>query len=284
MGLRFRSLCVICAVAVVFSCGGGNDSQPVDGPDEVSHTDVDAASALVPDARSDAAPDATRRTGADVEVTAEADAQPDLESPFGCGAGNPMLELPVRVHLLASNLPSFNATISEEGFQAVLDAANTWWQQACIRFVVESFIVDPLTEEQEQAFQAALDAGPEPSDMLALMGNAMPKGNMLSPGWNVMVFRVFEGAPASGVYIAKIQSVLWAEELPPGAPRVDNPPVILAHEFGHSLGLKHYEGPEPENNLMNGDVMKTKETASELTDEQIETARTQALSGSPYLP
>jgi hypothetical protein len=184
--------------------------------------------------------------------------------------------VPVRVHLLRSTIESLDASLDEAAFRAVLEQASAEWVQACIRFSVERIVEDPLTAQQEQTFRSRVSSGFQ--DSRTLMRDAMPVGNLLEKGWNVMVFRNFT-APASGVYLGEIQSLLWSEKLPPMAPPGDNPPLILAHEFGHSFGLRHYEGAEPHLNLMNAEVMQTRQTARGLTADQVQDARAQVATG-----
>jgi hypothetical protein len=200
-----------------------------------------------------------------------------------CPTGAEWLDVPFRLHLVRSAIESLDATLDQAAFEAVLAQASTDWEQACIRFVLESVVEDPLTAEQEQAFLDKVATNPPPEERYALMRDAMPQGNLLDPGWNVMVFPTF-AAPASGVYVHELGSVLWAERLPPGAPPGDNFPIILAHEFGHSLSLPHYEGADAPTNLMNADVLQTRDTAHSLTSEQVELARMQAQSGDAFAP
>jgi hypothetical protein len=199
-----------------------------------------------------------------------------------CADAMAWLTVPVRVHLLQSSIASFDATLDEAGFRAALDEASADWTQACVRFEVESVVDDPLTPEQEQLFEDRLAANFP--DKRALLRDAMPTTNLLDPGWNVMVFPQFVGAPASGIYMGEIQSLLWAERLPPGAPPGENPPRILAHEFGHAFGLTHDASADASSNLMTAEVIQNVDTASALTDEQIETARAQVESGDSAPP
>lgn len=195
------------------------------------------------------------------------------------------VSIPVRFHLLRSDIEGLNATLSETDLLQLVDEAQSILNQACIHIGVESIVEDPISTAQEDAYRAAWSnpADVAPEALKPIMIAAMPKDNLLSPGWNVMVFKHFNKY-ASGVYLSEIPSVLFAEQIPPMGGGTPNPPVILAHELGHALGLLHYEGPGLESNLMCESVYQNRDTANQLTPPQIETAHAQASTGQTYLP
>ena len=197
-----------------------------------------------------------------------------------CVGGLTWLTVPIRFHLLSSEIETLNASFTEVDVHRTVAEAAEFWEQACIRFEVESVITSPITREQEQQYREQIAANPMSREFRLIVRDVMPTENHLSPGWNVMIFKRFP-APASGIYLTEIKSVLWSEELPPNAPITDNPSIILSHEFGHSFGLPHFEGEARNNNLMNAEIMQTRSTAHRLTEAQIMSARHQVERGDP---
>ena len=205
----------------------------------------------------------------------------DVGLPDDCVAGLPWLEVPIRFHLLRSEVSNLNATFSEGQISSLVADAQQLWNQACIRLVIETVIENPLTVMQELDYNRRKDEV-DAAEFRQLMLNAMPRSNLLRPGWNVMIFRAFERF-SSGVYFSEIPSVLFAERLPAAAGNAPNPPIILAHEIGHALSLRHYDGVDAEQNLMNVDIMQNQMVGIYLTPEQIEQARVSAQSGDTFL-
>ena len=193
----------------------------------------------------------------------------------------PWVEVPIRFHLLRSEILNLTATFSESQVATLVADAQQLWDQACIRLVIESVIENPLTAMQEMDYNRRKDEV-EAAGFSQLMKNVMPRSNLLRPGWNVMVFRAFERF-SSGVYFSDIPSVLVAERLPDAAGSRLNPPIILAHEIGHALSLRHYDGVDVDQNLMNVDIMQNQMTGIQLTPSQIEQARASAQSGDTFL-
>ena len=61
-----------------------------------------------------------------------------------------------------------------------------------------------------------------------------------------------------------------------------NSAMTLAHELGHSLSLPHYSGPGVEINMMHAGGGGVVEESIELTFDQIDMARAQAVTGDAY--
>lgn len=89
--------------------------------------------------------------------------------------------------------------------------------------------------------------------------------------WRVYIMRQFPIA-GSSVYLVEKSTVLYGELNKEG----DRYPVILAHELGHSLGLRHVPMA---GNLMYAGPGKTPSTDLKLTPMQIRQARQQAAAG-----
>jgi hypothetical protein len=89
------------------------------------------------------------------------------------------------------------------------------------------------------------------------------------PGrWQIAILRQFP-IPASGTYIPDKNTVLYGELNKNG----EHFPIVLAHELGHSLGLKHEKSEE---NLMYGGRSKDPEQTQFLNTQQIEQAKSHA--------
>jgi hypothetical protein len=93
--------------------------------------------------------------------------------------------------------------------------------------------------------------------------------------WRVYLMRQFPIA-GSAVYIVEKSAVLYGELNKEG----NRYPVILAHELGHSLGLRHVTIP---GNLMYAGPGKTPSTELQLFPMQIRQARQQAAAGPLFM-
>lgn len=205
-----------------------------------------------------------------------------------------LLVLPVRVHMLTSGTaPELNSTLTEDEIRRVFVEVNAVWQQAGIRWDVESVLREPA--QNEEAFPAARETGRSGRGRFrSILLQVCPDDQWLRGAWNVCVIREFP-VPAGGVFFPERRQVLWSELNPRGQMH----PTILAHELGHSLCLRHDSGSP--NNLMRGGpaqgqrraagggaargaaspTPRDPSTATELTAAQIATARAQAATGSP---
>ena len=192
----------------------------------------------------------------------------DTNDDLSCTVQWDWLTLPVRVALLSSAQDNLTTTVTAEEVAAFLEHTNGIWAQACIRFEMESISTVVATAEGEEAYLAAL-ADPVPGAMLGAMQVVMPQEDLLEIGWNIVVIKSF-GISANGVYSEETDTVFFAQGKIPTKP---THPTILAHELGHSLGLPHYNGANVEFNLMHSGGSGDPETSTELTEDQMDTAR-----------
>ncbi len=212
------------------------------------------------------------RTSIAIAVVAFAIAAPPASSARQSGAQQ--LVLPVRVHMLTSGaIPELNSTLSEDEVRHVFVEVNAVWQQAGIRWEVESVLREAA--KNEGAFPAARETGQSGRGRFrSILLQVCPENQWLEGAWNVCVIREFP-VPAGGVFFPERRQVLWSEL----NPREEMHPAILAHELGHSLCLPH--DPESPNNLMRGGPARGQARGVELTPTQIAVARRQAATGSP---
>jgi hypothetical protein len=107
----------------------------------------------------------------------------------------------------------------------------------------------------------------------------VPRGRLLSPGWNVYLIRDF-GPIAGGMFSPELQGAVLAErgfgyELPADG----RGGGTLAHELGHSLTLGHAPCDETRNVM--AIACSRPGVLSSLNAAQISAARRQAAAGRP---
>lgn len=190
-----------------------------------------------------------------------------------------VIQVPTRVHLLASSSPSLNATWTADEARARLRAAADFWASHCLLLVEERIVTTRAEAAGEGAFASATASAPvDRMRLRKALSDSVPRGELLTPGWNVFVIRDFN-APSVGVYVPDlgVQSIFIAQQRVDGVPL---PPLVLAHEFGHSFALEHYVGPDREQNLMRDDPDALTGPAT-LTPAQVDAAKAQADSGGP---
>lgn len=194
---------------------------------------------------------------ASTTVQAQSSTDPDLEQ----------IVLPIRVHILRSaESRHLNCMCTEAQITTWFDAANTIWSSAAIRWDLESFVYEEANNPAEFDRIVELGRDADPGDRRSVVHSTYPLDQTLAPGWNI--FFINRMAFGGGVYNPQTKSVLIGENSPGGVLN----PSILAHELGHSLGLRH---SQERYNLMAGRQQGIEPRDKiQLTTEQVARART----------
>ncbi len=194
-----------------------------------------------------------------------------------------VLTIPVRVLLLSSeNVPELGSVMATEAeIREMFIGANEVWNQAAIKWTIESVVYAPIAYEQRflrvtggeraSGFTNGLN-----SDIVRAIEDACPKELRLEDGWSVCFFRRLPWQGAA-FYSSRIGSVLFGGRFPRLRSRV------LAHELGHSLGLAHTT-PCTQGLMRNDNGARCVSralTATHLELDQIARARAQALKQEP---
>ncbi len=199
-------------------------------------------------------------------------------------ADDEVFVLPVRVHMLTSTTASdLNSTLSDDELGDVLNEVNLVWEQAGIRWEIES-VVREAAVHAEKYLVASQAERPGPTTIRPVMLEICPEDHWLDGGWNICVIRRFP-FPTGGVFLRERREVVWPE-----LTRGRVYPNMLAHELGHSLCLRHssetpdnlmQKKPPPRTDGRPGPPDGYPTTAIRLSSAQIATARKQAARGVP---
>lgn len=203
----------------------------------------------------------------------------------GCGAGDggmgpdtpgdvTTLTLPIRVHVVTSQLPSLDARLTDSEIGALMARVNEIWSSGGISWETESIIREPAVGEG--LFEMALQGSTSPTTSLSLVASVLPRGSRFNGGWDGFIVEDLASAVgAPGVYFPSIPAVVTSVVDPAG---LSDPGRILAHELGHSLGLPHVPCTAAGNLMAPGCPSQNR---TSLTPDQISRARSQAANGSP---
>lgn len=182
------------------------------------------------------------------------------------------LRMPVRVHILSSRLPPFDATFDDAQVAGLFERVNGIWSQADIVWEIESVLREPILNEE--AIEEVLE-GPFLISFNQLV-SLLPKERLTDGRWDLFLAHDLRDAGAApGVFLWTVPAVLTSEV---GVSGVEDAGRILAHELGHTLTLVHVPCTA-EGNLMAPGCESF--TPTSLSPAQIEQARRQAETGSP---
>ena len=173
------------------------------------------------------------------------------------------LLLPLRVHLLhATNAPAVHTTLQPTDVERILRKVNLVWSAAGVHFYPESVVAEDAT--RALVYESSWKAGLNRHTLLALR----PPESLTQ---NVFHVYYLKEMTANGVHFEEanfVKDTASLREVPGG---IDEPlPRVTSHELGHALSLVHRQH---ETNLM-----ASRTTGTALNAEEIQQARTNALS------
>jgi hypothetical protein len=182
------------------------------------------------------------------------------------------ISLPVRVHLVQSQIPPLQATFDERQVREMFARINKVWAAAGIDWSLKEITMQPIASE-EVIISAMRGTERVTSDFFL---ESIMNSKQSPREWNVFIVHDLTsvmGAP--GIYVSSQQGLVVSELDPAG---LNDPGRIAAHELGHSLTLVHVKC-HSEGNLMSPGCRSADRTRLETA--QIEDARKQAQLGEP---
>lgn len=176
----------------------------------------------------------------------------------------PTVEMPVNVYLLKfSNPKDLSARYTKKDVKELFEEVNDIWSKLGFIWTVDSV---ETVQVGENSFSVPPDGFSSPREFRDAIADVIP--NEKTGRWRVYIVNQFP-IKGSSVYIVEKGAVVYGELNKSG----ERYPVILAHELGHSLGLRHEKSPD---NLMYGGPEKNPERTMQLSDQQIKRAKGQA--------
>lgn len=173
--------------------------------------------------------------------------------------------MPVAVYLLEfSSMQQLSAQYAQEDVMELFDDVNALWSRYGLTWDVESVQTMYVTRAR---FSEPVEGFSSPREFRNAVADIIPAPSTAQK-WRVYLVNQFP-VNGSAVYIIEKGAVLYGELNKKG----ERHPVILAHELGHSLGLRHVSNPE---NLMYAGPQKDTAKTRQLGPQQIIRAKRQA--------
>lgn len=197
--------------------------------------------------------------------------------------------LPVRVHMVEfTTLKDFKNDLTDEEVIQLFAGANKIWAQADIEWKIESIIHKPAINQEKfiqtfKRYNSKLSRKKKLSMKQAhkISQKTCSREHWLKGGWNVCIIP-YTHVGSGGVFFQFRRGTMVL--LPARNKQGKLNPAIVAHELGHSLGLKHKSMKQ--NNLMtgSGNNMRYRSPKSKITitPDEISKARKQAEKGKPF--
>lgn len=178
------------------------------------------------------------------------------------------VRIPVAVFLVKfDGMKTIDATYTSKEVKMLFGEVNSIWSKWGITWDVASVKTVFVNRQQ---FTPPSRGFSKPRDFRTAMAKVIPD-KPTQPQWRIYLVKQFP-VNGSAVYISERRSVLYGELNKFGK----RYPIILAHELGHSLGLRHVPFPH---NLMYAGPDRNPELTRNLTPRQIRIVRRQAVIG-----